>query len=63
VRTVVAGRSLASVRDRLRPNQRLQLARAAYGAVTSDCHLSVFGGAATSSVGRGRCRAGETLIR
>jgi hypothetical protein len=45
------------------PNQRLHLARAPLEVMALDCHLYVFRGRAASSIGRGRSRAGETLIR
>jgi hypothetical protein len=45
------------------PNQRLHLARAAFVMLALDCRLVMLSGPAASSIGRGRSRAGETLIR
>jgi hypothetical protein len=41
----------------------LHLTRAPLGALALDLSVVVLSGTSTSSIGRGRCRAGETLIR
>ncbi len=45
------------------PNQRLQLTRAPFVMFALDRSRSLFSGPAAPVIERGRCRAGETLIR